>query len=242
MDTRPQLDCAQCNIRSKCVASGISSVSLNGVSKESRVYFRGEKLMDGFQSEGIFLIRTGLLRLFRKFSSGVSVTIDLVSTGDMLGYPMVFQVKDASRIVDVVETSEVCFVSNDLFWHWLKGSEEGRARLIRWAGQEYQRREEQICSLSSRSVRERTAEALIYLTERFGTPHADGVGVPTSLTREDIAALIGTARESVVRQLAEFKDEGCIALDGRQIVVKALDCLRKIARVGIAPPPVPVKV
>lgn len=231
MDLRHHLDCAQCGIRERCVGSGITAPPNDETIKENRVYFRGEKMMVGDEADGVFLVRSGLLRVLRRLPSGNAVTIDLVSSGDMLLAPSLFTMKDPSRLVDVIDTSEVCFISGERFRNWLKSSSQARDRLVRWAGHEYLRREEQICSLSYRSVRERTAEALVYLAERFGSNHPEGTGVPGSLTREDIAALIGTARESVVRQLAEFKDEGCIALDGRQIVVKRMDSLKRIAKV-----------
>lgn len=233
MDVRAHLDCSQCSLKDRCIGSGVSDVLARKEIKENRVYFRGEKLSNRTEDNGVYFIRTGLMRVLRKLPNGTSVTIDLITAGDMLGFPALFSVNDVKRCVDILDTSEICFIPNSNFKEWVKGSEQGRTRLISWVGQEFLRREEQICSLSHRSVRERTAEALLYLSDRFGSHHAEGVGIPTSLTREDIAALIGTARESVVRQLAELKDEGCIVLDGRQIVVVLPAQLKRIAKIEI---------
>lgn len=232
MDLRPHLDCAVCSLRESCTGAGISTSKTSKLeSKEDRVYFRGETISEEENSRGVFLVKSGLLRVLRKLPSGVPVTIDLVTTGDMLAYPSLFSMKDSRRTIDVLDASEVCFIASDIFLEWIRSSEVARGRMVRWAGLEFLRREEQICSLSHRSVRERTAEALLYLAERFGLRHEEGMGIPTALTREDIASLIGTARESVVRQLAEFKEEGCITLDGRQIVVLRPDQLKQIAKV-----------
>ena len=237
MDTRQQLDCSFCTLKERCVGAGVSSFQspTSAPGKQDRVYFRGEKINNYDSEPGVVLVKSGLLRVLRKLPSGTLVTIDLITTGDMLTYPLLFSLQDTKRIVEALDTSEVCFIPAASFNEWLKHSDSARSRLVKWTGLEFLRREEQICSLSHRSVRERTAEALIYLAERFGSPHGEGLGIPTLLTREDIAALIGTARESVVRQLAEFKDEGCITLDGRQIVVRKVDQLKRIAKVEVSP-------
>jgi CRP/FNR family transcriptional regulator len=72
--------------------------------------------------------------------------------------------------------------------------------------------------LAQKSVRERLAETLLILQETFGTNEEDKT-INVNLTREEIANIVGTATESVIRLLADFKKSGLIVLKGRKIEI-----------------------
>ena len=76
-----------------------------------------------------------------------------------------------------------------------------------------------ITDIAQKTVRARLAEILIHLKNEFGV-NSDGV-LKISLTREEIANIVGTATESVIRLLSEFKQDQLIELNGRK--VKILD-------------------
>ena len=74
-----------------------------------------------------------------------------------------------------------------------------------------------ITKLAQKPVRERLAEVLLILKQTFGEK-ADGT-IDVTLTREEIASLVGTATESCIRILSEFKRDGLIQLDGKKIQI-----------------------
>jgi CRP/FNR family transcriptional regulator len=78
--------------------------------------------------------------------------------------------------------------------------------------------ENQIVNIAQKSVRERVAETILLLKETYGF-EADHATLNLSLTRDDIANLVGTATESVIRMLSEFNKEGLVELKGKKIKI-----------------------
>ena len=99
-----------------------------------------------------------------------------------------------------------------------------------------QRAEEKITSIAQKNVRERLAETLLELSNifSFGNCGNDGIN-PITLTRIDIANIVGTATETVVRLLHTFKDEELIVIEGRKIFVTDIEGLKSISKGIISP-------
>ena len=85
-----------------------------------------------------------------------------------------------------------------------------------------------LSSISLKSVRERVAEALVLIHNSINTEN-DCNSYPILLSREDLASFVGSATESVIRVLSEFKDEKTIEIKGRSITILEMNALRKIA-------------
>ena len=82
---------------------------------------------------------------------------------------------------------------------------------------------------AQKSVRERLALQLIVLREKYKVNFQPGMPVEINMSRDDLASLVGTVRENVVRVLSEFKETGIIATKGRKIIVHDVNKLIKIA-------------
>jgi len=78
---------------------------------------------------------------------------------------------------------------------------------------------EKISDLAQKSVRERLAGNLLMLKETYGIDGEESTLIDISLSREDLANIVGTATETVIRLLSEFKKDGLIALEGKKIKV-----------------------
>ena len=83
-----------------------------------------------------------------------------------------------------------------------------------------------ITLLAQKTVRERLAEIFLILERRLGKD-AEGY-INITLTREEIANLIGTATESAIRLISEFKNDNLISVDGRNIKIINHDKLMKL--------------
>jgi CRP/FNR family transcriptional regulator len=88
---------------------------------------------------------------------------------------------------------------------------------------------ERITNLAQKSVRERLALTLVMLNDTYGLDAMDNGAVTINLTREDLANIVGTATETLIRLLHDFKEEKLVATEGRKI--KILDP-RQLAEVG----------
>jgi len=84
-----------------------------------------------------------------------------------------------------------------------------------------------IKDIAQKTVRERLAETLLMLDQTFGKDEEGFINV--NLTREDISSIIGTATESVIRILSEFKTDGLISLKGKKIGIGNYSKLESIS-------------
>jgi CRP/FNR family transcriptional regulator len=83
--------------------------------------------------------------------------------------------------------------------------------------------------LAQKPVRERLAEALLFIKETYGFEE-DGKTIALKITREELANLVGTATETVIRLLAEFKSDSILELEGKKIKIASISKLVKTAR------------
>ena len=84
--------------------------------------------------------------------------------------------------------------------------------------------EEKLAQLAQKSVRERLATTILMLKETYGMEGEGSNTIDIVLSREDLANIVGTATETVIRLLSEFKADKMIALDGKKI--KVLDAAK----------------
>jgi CRP/FNR family transcriptional regulator len=95
---------------------------------------------------------------------------------------------------------------------------------------EVQDAQRRIVELAHKTIRERVAETLLVLKEVFGTGD-DGATLTSPLTRDEIASVVGTAPESVIRTLSDFKADKLITITGRSIKLTNLKGLARIANI-----------
>ena len=86
-----------------------------------------------------------------------------------------------------------------------------------------------ITDIAQKTVRERLAEVLLLLKENFELDNQNTLQI--SLTREELANMVGTATESVIRLLSEFKQDKLIELQGRKIKFLDISSLRRVANI-----------
>jgi CRP/FNR family transcriptional regulator len=102
--------------------------------------------------------------------------------------------------------------------------------MIKLLSDDLKKAELQITHLAQKPVRERAAEAILFIKETYGF-EADGKTIDAAFSREDIANIIGTATETTIRLLSEFNKEGIIQLNGKKITILNLKQLVKTANI-----------
>jgi CRP-like cAMP-binding protein len=118
-----------------------------------------------------------------------------------------------------LDDCHICVIPRELFFETIQNDPKLAMRMLEILANELNNAEERVMELAQKTVRERLAETLLILLETFGTEE-DGETINVSLTREEIANIVGTATESVIRLLADFKKSELIELKGRKIAIK----------------------
>lgn len=176
----------------------------------------------------LFLVKTGNVKCFKAHPDGKELITDLHGADDFFGFEAILENAPYSDSAMAMHDTEVVMIPRHDFLLLIQGHADVAAGFIRLLCKKVAEREKQLVTLAYNSVRQRTAEALI---------KSDAVKDASSsiaMSREDLAKIVGTAAESVIRVLADFKDEGIIESDGGKIRILSPHKLEKIVRWSVA--------
>jgi CRP/FNR family transcriptional regulator len=170
------------------------------------------------------------VKIYKTGDEGREKIVRLAKNGDVIGYRALLMGGPSSVSAAALEESLVCCIPQDTFFKLLRSNGNLTMRIIESLSAELGSAEEQILHIAQRPVRERLAEALLLLKETYGTEDGDSAAaLDVRLSREELAGIVGTAIETLVRTLAEFKREQLISTEKKKI--RILDPAR-LAKVG----------
>lgn len=225
------VSCENCGSRMTSVFATLQLDELTEVTatKACNHVQRGDQVFaEGQYPRGLYCIHHGHVKLVRMGRDGREQIIRFAGAGDAIGYTAMITGEPYTISAVAVEPSAVCFVPSDSIHRYLREHPHFILRIMELLSHELQDTERRVVELAQKSVRERVAEALLVLRSTFGTDE-DGETLNMPLTREEIADIVGTAPESLIRMLSEFKANEMIETVGRRIRVKNLAALRATA-------------
>jgi CRP-like cAMP-binding protein len=183
-------------------------------------YKKGQTIFrEGGIPTGIYYILEGKVKKYKVDNFEKEQIIYVANAGELIGYHAVLSTERYPDSATALEESLVLFIPKEDFLGVLERSPMLSSRLLKMLSHEFTVLSNSITIFAQRPVRERLAIALIVLREKFkkGTP--EGAPILINMSRDDIANMVGTTRENVVRLLREFKDENLIATQARKISI-----------------------
>jgi CRP/FNR family transcriptional regulator len=226
------IHCEDCKARHGSVFSGLCAHDLSKLNetKSSNVYKKGQILFhEGTRPMGIFCINHGKVKVYKLGADGKEQIIQIAKEGDILGYKSMLGEENYPVSTETLEESNICFVPRNNFIEILEKSPDLYQKLLKKVCQEIGVMTENITNLAQKSVRERLALTLVMLNDTYGMDATENGKVAINLTREDLANIVGTATETLIRLLHDLKDENLIETEGRKITI--LDT-KKLAKIG----------
>ncbi len=198
--------------------------------KTEQVYKKGEIIFrEGAYPSGIFYITEGKVKKYKVDKDAKEHIIYVANTGELLGYHAILSEDRYPDSAAALEESKIAFIPREDFLTTLHQSEILSRRLLKTLSHEFAVLANSLTMFAQKSVRERLALQLIVLREKYKVSFQPGMPVEINMSRDDLASLVGTVRENVVRVLSEFKETGIIATKGRKIIVHDVNKLIKIA-------------
>ena len=192
-------------------------------------YGRGSAIFSyGQYPRGVYCIHKGHVKLTRPTPDGREHILRLAGAGDLVGYASMISGEPYTLNCVAVEETSICFVPSDLILSIVRENTHLALRVMQDLSHELEDAERRVVEIAQKSIRERVAEALLVIKETFGVAE-DGETLNSPLTREEIAGIVGSAQESVIRTLSEFKSDKLIEIVGRSIRVKNVKGLIKTA-------------
>ena len=220
------------DFESHSILADLPAADLDGLMqrKTEHTYKKGEILFrEGAFAAGIYYVVNGKAKKYKVDQDGGEQIIYVANTGELLGYHAVLSGESYPDSAAVLEDSKIVFVPREDFLSVVEHSDVLSRRLLRTLSHEFTVLANSLTVASRRPVRERLALQLIIVREKYKSGADPDKPVEIDLSRDDLASLVGTARENVVRMLSEFKEEGILETHGRRIVVRDIRKLIKVA-------------
>lgn len=198
--------------------------------QSEQVYEKNEVIFrEGSYPSGIFFIRSGKAKKYKVTKDGGEQIIYVANAGELIGYHAVLAEDRYPDSAAALEQSVIAFIPREDFLGVLGRSTILSKRLLKVLSHEFAVLTNSLTLFTQHSVRERLALQLIVLREKYKVNFQPGMPVEINMSRNDLASLVGTVRENVVRVLGELKEEGIIETKGRKIMVQDVKRLISIA-------------
>ena len=212
--------CAQCETRMTTVLAGVDGAELAAVSQAKSCGFfkRGDVVFEqGGQPQGIYCVHSGKIKVHRSGDEGRVQIVRFAKGGDVLGYRALLAGEPHGATATALEASTICCIPRATFFDLVKSNGTFSMDVMRLLSGDLAHAERQIVNLAQKPVRERLAETLLALREVYGTDGGPDSAISVQLSREDLANVVGTAIETLVRTIADLKREELIATDKKKI-------------------------
>jgi CRP-like cAMP-binding protein len=195
--------------------------------KTSKTVKKGQLIFDeGENVNGIYCIREGICKLTKLSANGKDQIVKLVVKGDLIGQRSLVSEEATNLSATALNDMQVCFIPKHEIMRDLHENNDFTFDVLKEMAKDLKEADNLIVNMAQKSVRQRLAEALLYIHSAFGT---DDEGMLTIvLSREDYANIVGTATESIIRILSQFKKSGFIATKGKQIKIEDVAALKRV--------------
>lgn len=193
--------------------------SIEDYSKKQLLYQEGKR------PRFLYYLIQGKVKAFKSHEDGKEYITDLFSAGDFIGYTALIEDKNYDDSASILEDAEIMLIPKDDFLQLINTDINLAAKFIRIVTQNVKEKEERLLNLAYSSLRKRVAKALVDIHDKFYKEQPNSI---IEFSREDIAQYVGTATESLIRTLSDFKSEKLIDIKSGKISITNLEKLKNL--------------
>ena len=209
------ITCSTCLAKSNSLINKLNETEQAEL-EESRgcSYYKKQDALfvEGSYPRGVFCLNHGKVKVFARGDEGKEQIIHIAKPGEIIGFRAMLSGDPYRVSAETLEECAVCFIAKDDFFKMIDTNSEFRNEIIKGLSKELGERAVSITDMAQKSVRERMAYSLLQLQDIYGED-------PINLSREDLANFVGTATETLIRFLKEFKEEGLIEIQTRKVFI-----------------------
>jgi CRP-like cAMP-binding protein/CheY-like chemotaxis protein len=206
---------------------GIESLKKLSEQRELRIYKKKDDVYrEGSYPKGIYFINKGKIKIYHANEMGKELITELLKEGDFFGYLSLLQDEKYTSSATALEDAEIYMIPKEDFFSLLYKNAEVSRKFIEMLSNNLRENEKQLVKLAYNSVRKRVAEALVKLSDKYKKDNDTKFSM--NVSREDLANIVGTATETVIRTLSDFKEDKFIEISGSTITILNYDKLAKM--------------
>ena len=167
----------------------------------------------------LFFIQKGKVKTYKTNENGKALVLGLYNEGEFLGHIALLEDCNYHETAVAIEDSVLSVIPKEDFDLLINNSHEISRKFIQLLAQNISEKENQLLGMAYNSLRKKVADALIILNKKYNTKNEENF--PIEITRENLASIAGTATESLIRTLGDFKNENLISI--RESVITILN-------------------
>lgn len=231
----PQIECQDCEHKGESLFCDLDKGALSEIDqhKTSNVYKKGQVVFyEGNHPMGLFCLQSGKIKIYKTGVEGKEQIVRFAKPGDFLGYRALISNELYTASAAAMEDCKICLIDKHVFFNLLDGDKGFNWKMMQQLSRELRQAEEFMTDLAQKTVRERVAEVLVLLRTKYGYENESSKTLNTSLSREELASYVGTATETLIRLLSEFKSDGIIDTQGQKISILKPEVLVQIANIN----------
>lgn len=192
--------------------------------QENRTFSKGDIIFEeGQNPRWLYYIKEGQVKAYRTNEYGKDLTIKLYKDCDFFGYHALINENVYQENTKCLAATEIVLIPKDDFNKLLFNNRDFAIRFIKLLSSQTNAIEVQLLEMAYGSVRSKVAKAIISFAKQ-----SNSVPIEITVSREEMAAKAGTAKETLIRTLSDFKKEDLILINGKTILVHDLDKLNNV--------------
>ncbi|WP_461490472.1 Crp/Fnr family transcriptional regulator [Pontibacter sp. HJ8] len=223
-------DCRNCTSRTASLLGCCRGTELEQLSatKSCFAYKKGQLIFhEGGKPSGLYCINSGKIKITKMGSDGKEQIVRLAKPGDMIGYRALMADSNYSASAVALDDAVICFIPRSQFLELISQNADFASGLMKLLSNALGEAEERMVQMAYKPVRERLAEALLLLQKTYKQQEGED-HFTISISREDLASIVGTAKETTIRLLSDLKEEQVITTKGSSITILDTEKLYKI--------------
>ena len=194
--------------------------ALQNFTKDRNVnHFKRKQVIftEGNHPSNLYYVESGKVKTFKSNQDGKEFTVSLYKEGDFIGYIALLEGTMYKETAEAIDDTEVAMIPREEFEELINSNKEVMHKFIKMLAKDVSEKEEQLLGLAYNSLRKRVADALMTLHQKYKLEKGEQFSI--HISREDLANIAGTATESLIRTLSEFKAEKLIEIQSGNIVI-----------------------
>lgn len=195
----------------KALEELVEASAVNAYKKKQIIYAEGNHPLR------LFYVQKGKVKTFKTNDDGKELTVGLFGEGDYVGYTAILEGSVYKESAEAIEDASLSIIAKEDFEQLLKVNKVVARQFIQVLAQSVTEREQQLVGIAYNSLRKRVAEALVLLQKKYIKDEEEKFSI--HISREDLAHIAGTATESIIRTLSDFKSEKLIDIKDGSIII-----------------------
>lgn len=176
----------------------------------------------------VMFIISGMVKIFKEGKNHKVLILNIGTPGHFLGLISIFGEDTFTYSASAIVETEILFIDISIFKQLLEQNGTYGSFLLKKMSLENLYVFERLMSQSQKQLPGRVADIILYFSQTI----YNSLTFEFPLTRNELAELAGTTKESLIRTLTEFKNDKIIKLDNKHVEIRSLDIVKTLSRIG----------